>query len=135
MKNLVIVWAGLLASSVAVAENVENVDKMLCAAGDVQICYENGECVPMTAWELSMPEFVVIDTKEKTVSTTKASGENRSTPFSMVERSEGFIYLQGIENERLFSFVIEEFSGSLTVSVVRDGFSVTVFGVCTDTDL
>lgn len=135
MKKLAIACTGLLASSMALAENLEGVDELLCAAGHVQICFENGECFSVAPWELSMPDFVVIDTQEKTVSTTKASGQNRSSPFASVERSDGKIYLQGLEAERAFSFVIEEASGHMTVAVVRDGFSVTVFGVCTDTDL
>ena len=135
MKKFAVVCTGLLASNLAVAENIENADELVCAAGQVQVCYENGRCFSKAPWELSIPDFVVIDTKKKTVSTTKASGENRSTSFATVEKNEGLIYLQGIEGDRLFSFVIEEFSGAMTVSIVRDGFSVTVFGVCTDTDL
>ena len=135
MKKLAIACAGLLAGSAAVSDNLEGVDELLCAAGNVQICFENNECYAVQPWELSMPDFVVIDTKEKTVSTTKASGENRSTPFSSVERSNGLIYLQGIEGGRTFSFVIEENSGHLTIAIVRDGVSVSVFGVCTDSDV
>ena len=134
MKKLAIACTGLLASSIALAENLEGADELLCAAGHVQICFENGECFSVAPWELSMPDFVVIDTLEKSVSTTKASGQNRSSPFASVERSDGKIYLQGLEAERAFSFVIEEVSGHMTVAVVRDGFSITVFGVCTRTD-
>ena len=135
MKNFAIACTGLLACSIAMSENLEGTDELLCAAGNAQICFENGECFPVAPWELSIPDFVVIDTKGKTVSTTKASGENRSSPFSSVSRSGGIITLQGREGNRVFSFVIEEASGHMTAAVVRDGFSVTVFGVCTDTDL
>lgn len=135
MKNLAIACTGLLASGLAMAENLVGTDDLLCAAGRAQICFENGECFSVTPAELSIPDFVVIDTKKKSVSTTKASGQNRSTPFSSVERSDGIIYLQGLEGERAFSFVIEESSGHMTVAIARDGFSVTVFGVCTDTDV
>ncbi|MHC4074656.1 MAG: hypothetical protein ACYTGS_21950 [Planctomycetota bacterium] len=124
MKILAIACTALLASGIAMAENLEGTDELLCAAGRAQICFENGECFSVAPWELSIPDFVVIDTKEKSVSTTKA-----------VEKSDGTIYLQGMEGNRTFSFVIEESSGHMTVAVVRDGFSVTVFGVCTDTDI
>ncbi len=134
MRKLAIACTGLLASSMALAENLEGADDLLCAAGQVQVCFENGDCFSVAPWELSMPDFVVIDTQEKTVSTTKASGQNRSSPFTSVERSGGKIYLQGLESERAFSFVIEEYTGTMTVAVARDGFSVTVFGVCTRTD-
>ena len=135
MKNLAIACTGLMVSGIALAENLEGVDELLCAAGHVQICFETGECFAATPSELSIPNFVVIDTKKKTISTTKSSGQNRSSPFSSVERSDQTIYLQGKEGDRTFSFVIDEFSGHLTVAVVRDGISVTVFGACTDADL
>jgi hypothetical protein len=82
-----------------------------------------------------VPDFVVINTKKKTISTTKASGLNRSTEFSKVEKSDGLIYLQGVDRGRAFSFVIDEATGRMTVAVSRDGLSVTVFGACTDTDI
>ena len=135
MKNLAIACTALLASGMAMAENLEGTEEILCAAGQAQVCFENGECFSVAPWELSIPDFVVIDTKAKTVSTTKASGENRSSPFSSVERNDGVIYLQGLEGQRAFSFVIEEASGHMTVAIARDGLSVTVFGVCTDTDI
>lgn len=134
MKNLAIACTGLLASGMAMSDNLEGSDDLLCAAAQVQICFENGECFSVAPWELSIPDFVVIDTKAKTVSTTKASGQNRSSPFTSVERSDGVIYLQGLEGQRAFSFVIEEASGHMTVDIARDGLSVTVFGVCTDAD-
>ena len=135
MKIYAIACTGILACSMAIAENLEGTDELLCAAARAQICFENGECFPVAPWELGIPDFVVIDTKAKSVSTTKASGENRSSAFSSVNRSDGIIHLQGREGHRVFSFVIEEASGHMTAAVVRDGFSVTVFGVCTDADL
>lgn len=135
MRSLAIVCTGLLAGGTVLADNLEGADELLCAAGHAQVCFENGECFSRAPWELSIPDFVVIDTNDKTVSTTKASGQNRTTPFASVERSDGIIYLQGIEAERAFSFVIEESTGHVTAAIARDGFSVTIFGVCTDTDI
>lgn len=135
MKNLEIACAGLLAGGMAMAENVTEADELLCAAGHVQICFETGECFSAAPWELDIPDFVVIDTKKKSVSTTRASGQNRTSPFSSVTREDGTIYLQGVEGQRTFSFVIDEASGRMTVAIARDGTSVTVFGACTDTDI
>ena len=74
---------------------------------------------------------MVIDTKKKTISTTEASNENRSTPIRAIQREDGMLILQGIEAGRTFGFVIDEESGLMTVSVARDGLSVSVFGACT----
>ena len=128
-----VLWA--TGCGAAFAENLEGVDNMICAAGLAQICLETGDCYSATPYELDVPDFVLIDADKETISTTKASGLNRSTVFSKVERGEGTIYLQGIENGRAFSFVIDELTGRMTAAVSRDGLTVNLFGACTDSDL
>ena len=135
MRKLAIAITGVLFGGLVQADNLDGVNEMVCAAAQVQICIENDTCYAAAPAELGIPDFVVIDIKKKTVSTTKSSGQNRSSPFTSVMQSDGLIILQGIEDERAFSFVIDEASGRLTVAVVRDGISVSVFGSCTDTDL
>ncbi len=135
MKKLTASLAGMLIGGLVHADNLEGVDEIVCAAAQVQICIENDTCYSATPFELDVPDFVVIDFSKKTVSTTKASNQNRSTKFTSVEKVDGLIYLQGIEGGRAFSFVIHEASGRMTVAVSRDGMSVSVFGACTDTDL
>jgi len=135
MKKLAIATVGFLAGGLVQADNLDGVDKMICAAAQVKICIEGDTCYSASAEELGVPNFVIIDIKKKTISTTKASRDNRSTAFSSVSKEDGIIYLQGIEGGRAFSFVIEEAGGHMTVSVARDGISVNVFGACTDANL
>jgi hypothetical protein len=135
MKKLMMAFAGLLTSGLALADDIRGVDEIICAATQVQICIENDTCYATTPSDLDVPNFVVINTKKKTISTTEASDLNRSTAFTSVVRADGLIYLQGIEGGRAFSFVIDEATGLMTVAVSRDGFAVSVFGACTDTDL
>lgn len=135
MKKLAVIVAGMLLVVSVLADNLEGVDKMICAAGQVQICIENDTCYPANAAELDVPDFVIIDLKKKVISTTKASNQNRSTPLKYIERADGLVYLQGIEGGRAFSFMIDEATGRMTVSVARDGVAVSVFGACTDAEL
>jgi hypothetical protein len=135
MKKNMIVIAGLATAGLAYAENLDGVDRMVCAAMDVQICIEYDSCYTAAPMDLGVPEFVIIDTDDKTISTTESSGEDRSTTFNSVQKEDGLIYLQGVEGGRAFSFVIDEESGRMTVAVSRDGMSVSVFGACTDADL
>ena len=135
MKKAIIAVAGLVSTGIAWAENVTGVDRMICAATQVHICIEFDTCYPAESVELGIPDFIIIDTDDKIVSTTPASGENRSTPFTSYVREDGLIYLQGTEGGRAFSFVVEELTGSLTAAVATDGITVNVFGVCTDTDI
>jgi hypothetical protein len=135
MKKLAAVIAGILAGGLVQADDLRGVNRMICAAAQVQICIENDTCYEASAAELGVPDFVVIDTKKKTISTTKSSYENRSTTFTSVSKSDGLLYLQGVEGERAFSFVIDEATGRMTVAVSRYGIAFSVFGACTDTDL
>jgi len=135
MRKLTITLVGMLIGGLAQADNIAGVDEMICAAVQVQICIENDTCYSATPAELDVPDFVIIDVKKKTISTTKASDQNRSTSFTSVGENDGLIYLQGIEGGRAFSFVIDAESGRMTVAVSRDGLAVNVFGACTDADL
>ena len=135
MKKLAIMFAGIMTGGLVQADDLRGVNEMICAVTQVQICIENDTCYPATAAQLNVPDFIVINTKQKTISTTRASKQNRSTPFTNVEKNGGLIYMQGMEGGRAFSFVIHEASGRMTVAVSRDGIAVSVFGACTDTDL
>jgi hypothetical protein len=135
VKKLAISLAGMALVVPAAADNLVGVDKMICAAGQVHICVENDTCYPANAAELGVPDFVIIDLKKKVISTTRASDKQRSTPFKNVDRADGLVYLQGVEGRRAFSFMIDEATGRMTVSVARDGVAVSVFGACTDAEL
>ena len=134
-KKIYIALALVLASAASIADDVSNSNRLLCSTSQLVVCFESGECITMQPWEIGVPQFVVIDTKKKLISTTKASGENRSTPVRTLQREDGTIFLQGVEAGRAFSFSIDEQTGLLTVAVSRDGLTVSVFGACTDSDI
>lgn len=89
----------------------------------------------MQPWEADVPQFVIVDTKKKVLSTTRASADKRTTGIETYRRDAGKIFLQGMEAGRAFSFVIDEATGLVTVAVSRDGIAVSVFGACTDADV
>jgi hypothetical protein len=128
---LPLVVALLLVPSVSRADDLSKQDLLLCTAVSVMHCTDDGDCVIDLPWNLNIPQFIQVNLKDKTLSTTKASGENRSTPIRNLQREEGQIYLQGIENGRAFSFVINEQSGMMSVGVAKEGTVVSVFGACT----
>ena len=113
------------------ADDVTGAERLLCTAVTVIGCMDDGECASGPPWSLNIPQFIEIDLKEKTLNTTQASGQNRSTPIKNLERGGGMIVLQGYEMERAFSFLIVEKTGLLSIAVARDGVGVVVFGACT----
>ena len=121
----------LLAVAPAKADDLRGADRLICAAATVLACGEGGECYEVQPADLNVPQFIEIDLKGKRLSTTKASGQNRSTPILTLKRENGMIVLQGYEGGRAFSFIISEEDGRSSVAVARDGLSVAVFGACT----
>ena len=77
MKRSVVASVGLLASGVALADNVEGADRLLCAPVQIKICVEEAECYPAHASELGVPDFVIVDLKNKKMQTTKSSRTNQ----------------------------------------------------------
>jgi len=121
----------LLLPTVLVADDLSGADRILCTAVQATSCQEDGDCVVDLPWNLNVPQFIEVDLKGRRLSTTKASGENRSTPIESLRRENGMIVLQGFERGRAFSFLIMEESGVASVAVAAQGRAVSVFGACT----
>jgi hypothetical protein len=113
------------------ADDLSSQQLLLCTAVTAMHCHDDGTCVVDVPWNLNIPQFLVVNLEKKTISTTKASGENRSTPIRSIQREGGQIILQGLEGGRAFSFVIDEASGLLSVGMAAEGRVVSVFGACT----
>ncbi|HET6278006.1 MAG TPA: hypothetical protein VFG08_04405 [Candidatus Polarisedimenticolia bacterium] len=134
MSRLMHVFFGLvllLAFAPAQADDLTGADRFVCAALVVVACWDDGECEEGLPAELKVPQFIEIDLKAKRLSTTRASGENRTSPITQLKREQGTIVLQGYEAGRAFSFVIAEETGRASVAVATDGRNVSVFGACT----
>ena len=110
---------------------LKDIDRMLCVPGPVSHCVADDGCNSEHPEDENVPEFIEVDLKRKTLAATRASGENRSTPIQSQQREAGFIYLQGVENGRIFGMVISENTGDLTFSIATDGETATMFGNCT----
>ena len=121
----------LLAVFPAAADDLSGSDLLLCAAAQASLCTDDGACESGPPWNLNIPKFIQIDLAAKSLRTTAASGENRSTPVKNLERADGMIFLQGAEAGRAFSFVIAEATGMATIAVAKEGGGVIIFGACT----
>ena len=72
--------------SAARADDLSHQDLLLCTAVTAMHCHDDGDCVVDVPWNLNIPQVLQVNLKEKTLSTTKASGENRSTPIKSSSR-------------------------------------------------
>jgi len=130
-KWVVVGLAILGAAASANAENITGADQIVCSAGTVIVCLDDGTCADGPPWTLNIPHFITVDVGKKKLQTTEASGQKRVTSIQSVQRTEGFLVLQGYENQRAFNWMITEDTGMATVTISLDGMSITAFGVCT----
>jgi len=131
-RTLVLAGALVLVGGTAArADDLTAQQRFLCTASQVTLCYSDGDCDKGSAWDFDVPQFIEVDLQQKKLSTTKASGQSRTTPILNLQRDAGQIVLQGYENKRAFSFLIDEKTGWMTVAVARRDIAVTVFGACT----
>jgi hypothetical protein len=129
---LALVLASLaLQAPLVCADDLTGSTTLLCAGVQATECFEGGECGIDLPENLNMPAFIEIDLDAKLLSTTAASGENRTTPITALSREDGSIFLQGHEMGKGFTFVIDEQSGQVTVAIAAQGRAVIVFGNCT----
>jgi hypothetical protein len=136
MRSFLTVTAGILLLGSAMvparADDLTGSNRFLCASIQATRCTE-ADCVVAAPRTWNIPQFIEVDLRAKTLSTTKASGAARVTPIKHLERENGLIVLQGTEAGRAFSFVITEETGLVSAAVAREGMTVGVFGSCTPT--
>jgi hypothetical protein len=113
------------------ADDISGSSQFLCTAVQASGCAPEGECVSGPPWSMNVPQFIEVDLKAKELRTTRASKENRKTPIKNVERDGHMLILQGYEQGRAFSILIDEESGDFSAAVARDEIGVSVFGSCT----
>lgn len=130
-RTCAVALAAISAAAVLRGDDVTGKDRLLCTAVQSTECTPDGDCKSAPPWELNIPQFLEIDLKNKTATTTKASGENRSSTLGNVSREGGLIVFQGVQNGRAFSFVISESSGMASIAVAREQSTVSIFGACT----
>jgi hypothetical protein len=118
------------AAAPAVADDLTGANRFLCSVVTVSRCYVDG-CLDDTPDGALVPQFVIVDLGAKLLSTTQASGQNRTTPIESLRREGGLIVLQGLQNGRAFSFVIAEKSGNASVAIAREDLVLAVSAACT----
>ena len=86
IKLLAVIVAVMTVAGLALADDLTGANKFLCTAVHAVGCDVDGDCESGPPWNLNIPQFIEIDLEAKRLSTTKASGENRSTPIKNLER-------------------------------------------------
>lgn len=129
-----LVLAGLAGTTDARGDNIEGADRVLCTSVRTTECFANGICIEGEPEQWNVPRFVQVDLEKQIMSTTKASGEDRSTPIEILKREEDRVLIQGTDLGRAFSVVLNPITGLASTGIALDGNVVAVFSYCTPID-
>jgi hypothetical protein len=124
-----LVLALAVPSAPLIAASFDGSVPLMCAVIQVMECDAGGECHRRTAQGVNLPTFIKLDFAKKTMS--GAGGDQRTAPIGSFERSNGRIIMQGGQEGRAWSLVIDGGTGSMSAGVVDHDFAFLVFGACT----
>ena len=100
---------------------------MLCSLSSVVECSRRGDCERSTADDAQVPSFVRLDIAQRTMSTVDGT---RTSPIGAVQRTNGRLMIQGMQNERVWGAVIEERTGLMVATVGEDDGAIVISGAC-----
>lgn len=126
-----VAWSLLLLPTATRADDLTGANQLICAAVKTAECYADGTCAQGEPEDWNIPRFMHLDLIQKTLDTTKASGEKRSTPLEMVRQDDERVFIQGAQSGRAISMVVNQSTGLATAGIVLDGHVLTVFAYCT----
>jgi hypothetical protein len=114
----------------ALAGDFDGSKPLLCAIIEIYDCGAEGECEKATPGEVDAPRFFKIDFKQKKISGTLETGQHRTTQIMEMERVDGKLILQGVDQGTGWSAVITEANGRVALSGTGDQVVFAVFGAC-----
>jgi hypothetical protein len=120
-------------SSVSAKDEIDGSKNLICAAFDVMACLDTGRCSRGEARTFDMPEFMKVDFKKKVINASYDEESEKLTANSPIKNSEisgNQLILQGVENNHGWTIAIHRSTGRMSLAVVGDEVSFSIFGAC-----
>ncbi len=121
----------LLAAQSAAAATYDGQQPFLCAPLDIMSCASDGKCDKETAESVNLPQFLKFDVAQNQITGTRPNGETLRTAIDKVQRLEERMVLQGTEGRIMWSVMVGETSGDMTITAGGDKVGFVAFGSCT----
>jgi hypothetical protein len=104
---------------------------LLCAPTDALQCEGAGRCTRMEVEDLNFPKFVHVDFAAKKLRGKVEGGtDDETTEIQNVQKLGDRTVLQGAENGRGWSIVIDAGTGDMSAAIAGDDVGFVLFGVC-----
>ena len=117
---------------VSAADDFDGSKPLVCAAIFSAECNApNQKCTTGAPWMINIPVFMNIDFNAKQVTTTRQHESPRTSNISHVGKLQnGHTGIQGIDDTFVWSMLITEETGSMTLSIAGEDTGYLIFGAC-----
>ena len=117
--------AGFLSSVPAAAAPLDGSAPILCALSEVHSCSREGGCerAPLEPGDV----FWRVNVQQRVVGTLDG---RRTSPIATVQREDGRLLLQGMQNARVWGLVLDEQTGQFWVTVTEWDGALAFTGTC-----
>ncbi len=120
----------LLVPVPAPAADFDGSKPLICALKDNFECGPDG-CERVTSEAINLPEFLRVNFKEKQITTIREGAQVRTTRIENADTRNGKMFLRGLEDDLVWSLVIDGASGKMVLSISGDEVGFVIFGACT----
>jgi hypothetical protein len=121
----------IVATGLAQASDFDGSKRLVCAPADVFECGPAFDCQRVTAEVVNIPRFIRVDVKKKTlVGAIPGASEERTTTIQNIQKIDGKTILQGAENGRGWTMIIDQATGHMSATMVDNLEGFVLFGAC-----
>ena len=129
MRTIALVFvSGLILPCVAVAQGLDASKPMRCALAEAAQCDPMAACTDVTLEQIELPDEVRVDFAAKQLT---SADSQRTSPIRAVESFDDVLVLQGHENGRGWTMVVDRASGHLSASLASAEGAFVLAGGCT----
>jgi hypothetical protein len=118
---------GLLPWGAAWAAPLDGSAAMLCALTSVIECSRRGDCERSNPEEAGIPPIIRVNVPQRQLSSLDGA---RTSPITSVQRANGQLMIQGMQNERVWGAVIDEASGRMSATAGESDGAFVLIGSC-----
>ena len=121
---------GVGTSSVPAGE-FDGSTELICAVSTVFDCGPLQKCQSVSSREANVPSFIRVNFEAGKLSGKSPDGEVQETTVQNTTKIDGKTILQGAENGRAWSLVIDQQSGEISATIADNEVGFVLFGGCT----
>ena len=116
----------LMMSGAAAAGDFDGSKLLICAPVEAMDCGPGDGCSKERPEDVGAPNFLRIDFANKVI-----VGPKQTTPILLMDKSDDQLLLQGKELGYAWTLVLDQESGTMTVTLVNREAAFVLFGPCT----